>query len=217
MSWKFCPSCGCQLPPHAGTVNVTVSAAPAYDQELTWRSILGSSPGPIAEQIAAAAVVLGNLVRDAAGAKVTTLVHLLFDKSVTPSGGLLSSMVSSLGKLEAPITPARLALMGYAIGSDGKVVTVDDVPVGPIYNLLQYWGGEKQHKRWHLVEPISISPSPNDKTAFMDGRMVAFGATWKDAEVFTAAMEELYRLLVVGTDKMPGLSAQIQVLRLCSI
>jgi hypothetical protein len=51
----------------------------------------------------------------------------------------------------------------------------------------------KQHRRWHLLEPVKINASRNGDPFFMDDNMMAFGALWSDAaksdEAFISLLE----------------------------
>ena len=95
----------------------------------------------------------------------------------------------------------RLTQLGYAVDGDGHLVTAGDVPVGPLYQILQYWGGEKQHHRWHLKYPIELNPSRNGDPLFMDQNMVAFEAQWKDTQRMDEALLELCNLFATLNDK----------------
>lgn len=96
-----------------------------------------------------------------------------------------------------PIDTDRLKKLGYAIDSEGHLVIQDDVPVGVLYQAIQYWGGSAQHKRWHMKYPVEVNPSRAGDLYFMDNNIVAFGVDWAD----TSQMEEAFKNLL---DSMEG-------------
>lgn len=202
---KFCPHCGGDLAQFsmAGRESTPPAAGP-YNQTQTWKAIqeraaaLGGSP-PAAESLVlpAAAGIRAAFPIGSSGswAPLKTIVHLAFDRDVVPRGGVLHHITMRMGRTE--LDTAHLEGMGYAI-SDGKVVVVGDVPVGPSYQLLSYWGGDRQHKRWHLEAPCEINPSRNGDPFFMDANMIAFGAVWKDGERAEEALLELLEMFTNG-------------------
>jgi hypothetical protein len=102
--------------------------------------------------------------------------------------------------------------MGYAV-NEGKLVTVDDVPVSKAYVALEYWGGEKQHRRWHLAALVTLNPSRNGNPFFMDENMVAFGARWKDPTKMEAGLLELCEIMAEGV-KQSGVIAKVLAMEL---
>jgi hypothetical protein len=131
------------------------------------------------------------------GEPVETIVHLVFDRSIVPSGGVLSSAVKNLKGGELPIE--RMKAMGYAV-EDGKIATADNSPVGPAYQVIDYWGGGKQHRRWHLASPVELDANRHGDPLFMDENMIAFGATWKDSEKSEEAFLSLMNLFTDGVN-----------------
>ena len=120
---------------------------------------------------------------------------MFFDRPIVPQGGVLHRAVVSNGQLG--MTKEQLETSGYTF-EDDKVKVVDDVPVGKAYDILQYWGGEKQVRRWHLAQPVMVNASRHGDPLFMDEGMIAFSAVWADGERYEAAMRELFRLFSVG-------------------
>jgi hypothetical protein len=180
MSWKFCPHCGGTLPsdlPAQGALpkpEVAVGRAGQYDPARFWKSLLkrvdswqASHPGTVPGALALAKeAFVGAAPRLASATEpMRSIVHLAFDRRITPTGSLLTSILSDGRMIDDPI---KLAAMGYAV-RDGKVLLVDDMPVRSVYPLLQYWGGERQHRRWHLAGPIEVDPPSKRKSAH-DGR-----------------------------------------------
>jgi len=204
---KFCPHCGGDLSQYsmAGAPHAPATTGTVYNQTTMWkalveraRAIEGTPPPlenlvlPIVSQMTAAFAARPDRERDA---PLRTVVHLVFDRDVVPRGGALHYITMTEGR--GAMDLGRLQGMGYAV-QDGKVLVVDDVPVGPAYQLLSYWGGARQHKRWHLEAPCEINPSRNGDPAFMDANMIGFVATWKDTERMTEALLELLEMFARG-------------------
>ena len=116
---------------------------------------------------------------------------------------------------QAPVTPrlsrTELETLGYVIDDEGKVITEDDMPISQVYGVLKYWGGDRQHKRWHLTAPVVLDPSRKGDPYFMDENMVAFGADWEGFD--ERSMLELIELLKKGVkgSKPPGAPVLVDV------
>jgi hypothetical protein len=201
---KFCPHCG-------GDLAAFLSASPPpqeklpgkYDQMKTWRSLIekanachGQPPETpaLAFDLTKQLQHYWKMLGSEGGLK--TIVHLVFDRTIVPSGGALYMAAMSNG-ISGPKDAAYFEARGYLV-EDGRVRVSDDVPIGPAFGALEYWGGAKQHKRWHLSEPIALNPSRNGNPFFMDDNMLAFGATWKDAEKSDEAFISLFEMLCSG-------------------
>ena len=167
---KFCPHCGGDLsaylaaegPGDASTRTPATSSAPKkYDQTKVWRELVqrarevGGDPPDISNVALAAADGIRPFFKTT---PLSTIVHIVFDKNVVPQGGILYQAAQFDGRMKN--TSDQLEALGYSM-EDGKVKLVDDMPVGPVYGAIEYWGGEKQHPRWHLVRPVTINPSRN--------------------------------------------------------
>ena len=229
MPWQFCPKCGCQLPPDpepgapaAAAPPIAAAKAPAappgtYDPVLAWKRILGNIDGLRARgagvergELVKRAVASAGMVLSGAHEPVPSIIHLAFDRNIVPSGGVLEQILMSGTRGPTPLMDTnreRLQLGGYVIGDDGHVKTVDDVPISRAYEALQYWGGERQHRRWHMSEPIRVVNSRRGDPFFMDDNMIAFGATWADGERLEEALTSLLQIFV----KPPGDQEMIAV------
>lgn len=213
---KYCPHCGNDISMYQAaevghlpvvtssmTATLVPAAAPAsfvYDQTKIWIDLVAQA------RVLTAPPVLMELVdnaleryrkRIALGVhqQLETNVHIVFDKPIVPNGGLLYQAMQADGKTSP--SPASLTALGYLV-VDGKVIEADGFPVSPAYGALNYWGGEKQFKRWHLTGPITINPSRNGNPFFMDEEMMAFGATWRDLEKMKEAMMNLMMAFAQG-------------------
>ncbi|KKM76199.1 hypothetical protein LCGC14_1382550 [marine sediment metagenome] len=184
-------------PKYAMSVEATLKTGPVnYHQDEAWRRVLEMADS-MRQRTELADILLPP---DFTSGK--TVVHMAFDTNVCPSGGLMHNMVRN-SSVTQPINQRKLKskeleTMGYVADENGKVVLVDDVPIGPVYGILQYWGGKKQHKRWHMSKPIELDPNRKGDPCFMDDNMVAFVAHWKDSTKMATSMAELGKLLVNG-------------------
>lgn len=208
---KFCPECGANLAPYQQatpreprsqepylSASASDAARAAYNQDETWRMILSqeaATSGPLSvDQVLAASNVEKvtrqiNRLRTNAPDGVRTIVHALFDREVTPTGGVLYRATMTNGR--GAIDVGMLEKAGYVV-ENNKVVTADNVPVGKAWNIFHWWGGRRQHHRWHLAEPVEVNPSRLGDPLFIDDRLAAFGVTWKDS---TKLRESLHALL----------------------
>jgi hypothetical protein len=198
---KFCPHCGGDLSKFATAAAALPVVQEKYDQTKSWKKIvekvratIGSSDLQTFSDLAEGAshTVLG-LVNGSD--PLETVVQIAFDQDITPSGGLLHRAIMFDGRL--PPQAEQVEAMNYAM-SDGKIVLVDDVPVSRAYTVLEYWGGEKQHRRWHMTQPVKIDPSRNGNPFFMDSEMLAFGVTWKDPSKVKESLETLLGFFANG-------------------
>jgi hypothetical protein len=205
---NFCPRCGEDLTKWGVAVDKPATEAAIheqakpYDQVAVWKKLLTQAAerqtegsGRLSpEQLVSRAVTLRNSV---ATYPQQSIVHIVFDRPVTPKGGLLNEIAQFEGR--GKVSPEYLESMGYVLDND-KVMMVDDVPVGAVYNLIKYWGGEKQYKRWHLHEPVTLEPSRNGDPFFMDNNMVAFGAKWANSIKWSEALITLLEYFTQGVD-----------------
>jgi len=176
-----------------------------YDQDKTWRQLImdaealkGSPPTPMELVGKAVDRVRGAFSGTKEGDSVGTIVHIATDRNIQPQGGVLHRATLLEGRVQDDIS--KMERMGYAV-QDGKVVVVNDIPVGRGYVAINYWGGEKQYRRWHMSKPVTINPSRNGNPFFMDENMIAFGVSWKDPSKMEEALLELCEILAEGVHK----------------
>lgn len=207
MDFRFCPHCGYDLPrASASTAEPTRPRKPdppvPYDQTAYWRMLHASIPQgapPDPEELVAA---LDRRRPAGTLSPQPSVVHVLLDRSATPAGGALLQSVLSDGRLGPAGALERLEQMGY-IQREGRIRQVDGIPVGRAYVALEYWGGARQHQRWHLDGPILLDPSRHGDPFFMDERCLAFGANWRDLDRFNEAMLSLIETLRNGLNGRP--------------
>lgn len=201
---RFCPHCGGDLARYSAIDAQNVPVPVKYDQTKTWKAIVTKARDravhppiltELVEPVAQELVKLGENLKE--GAVLRTIVHIAFDRDIVPRGGVLYRAVLSDGKLATPAE--QLEQMGYEV-ADGKIALVNDVPISKAYSLIDYWGGEKQHKRWHLAERVTINPSRHGEPFFMDAEMLAFGATWSDTTKVREALPVLLNLFAHGVN-----------------
>ena len=213
---KFCPHCGADLSAymavspqvereagHRRTRTETGHGSlreDPYNQDETWKELnrkaLESPAEPDMAKVVLDAVNEALPLFKAPPAR--TIVHLLFDRTVSLEGGAIFSSVVS--EQDQRVTTERLKRLGYQLDDDNHVVTVDHIPVPSAYSILDYWGGASQHKRWHLTQPVTISPSRNGNPCFIDENMVAFRAIWADADRLETSLHHLVELLMEGVN-----------------
>lgn len=198
---KYCPNCGENLSRFTKpTTEAVVMNQKNYDQTAIWKQMvevgtLRQATPPSPEELVSP-IVEGSreVFRDNKG-PTKSVVHLLFNDLVVPSGGVLYHAALSEGRF--PVEKNTLVSKGYVFDDD-KIMMVDNIPVGRGYQIISYWGGERQHSRWHLASPVKLNPSRNGNPYFMDDNMVAFGATWKDGGKLEEALLELVHLFLGG-------------------
>ena len=201
---KFCPHCGGDLSGFLAVQSKSVAQPLGkYDQVKTWRVLIEKANAIQAQppEPAAVAFALGkqlehlmNTVGSANGLK--TIVHMVFDRKIVPDGGALYMAAMSNGNA-GPKDMNYFEARGYLV-EDGKVRVSNDIPVGKVYGVLEYWGGEKQHRRWHMAEPATINASRNGDPFFMDDNMLAFGVAWKDFSKSDEAFMQLFEMFCSG-------------------
>ena len=200
---KFCPHCGEDISAHiAADRNLplpesipTLPTAGKYGVVDVGRRVLAAASERRADPPSTADLV-ADAMKPIRPGKNKTTVFLVLDKEVVPAGGVLHRATMLEGRTE--MSAERLKQLGYALDDDGHIVVVNDVPVGPVYQILQYWGGEKQHRRWHLKYAIDVNPRRNGEKFFMDENLVVFGAEWKDTQSMDGALANLLELLKSG-------------------
>jgi hypothetical protein len=214
MSFRFCPHCGKELPaPSASAparqepppVDGRQAAGSGYDQTSYWRALharIDADADAAPPETEALVAALVQRLPASPRSLQPSIVHLIFNRPITPAGGALLQSVLSDGRLGPSGDLERLQQLGYAL-EDGRVKQVNGMPVGRAYGALDYWGGERQHKRWHLAERIRIDPSRHGDRFFMDERSLAFGAVWRDLDRFAEAMAALIDLFRGGIDGPP--------------
>lgn len=197
---KFCPSCGADIAKYiavesgypAPQIVASQPTAGKYDAVSTWKALLATAADRQTSPPSIDSLVSESLEGMKPGKK-KAIVHIAFDKDVVPRGGVLYRATLLEGRTDMDID--RLKKLGYAVDKEGHLVIVDDVPVGNAYQTIMYWGGSKQHKRWHLKYPVEVNPARNGDVYFMDENIIAFGTDWLDTskmhDAFTVLLESL--------------------------
>lgn len=180
---KFCPECGASLAKYMGGAQTSAPSPAktnAYDQDEVWREILKKGETVVIPPAPEVVVdqALDEFSFDQGQWPARTLIHILFDRSVTPEGGILHAAILSEGKMK--VTPKMLSGAGYVVDDD-KIVQRNGVPVGKICRVLDYWAGDRQYRRWGLEEPVSYDPSRSGSSLFMDERMIAISVLWQES------------------------------------
>ena len=207
---KFCPHCGGDLSPYLNVSHNTTIPAQGrlqpsqpnepYNQDRIWKSMQSlaeaAPPDPDLTQMVMGVVDATRQFFESS--PTSTIVHLAFDRNVSLNGGSILSSVARGRDSEHLANEKRLRSLGYQFDDEGKIITVEDIPVPPAYLAIQWWGGEKQHRRWHLTKPVEVNPSRNGDPCFIDENMIAFRAVWKDGERLEPALLDLLETFHVG-------------------
>lgn len=203
---KFCPHCGGDLAGFLAIAPTTARPPGKYDQAKTWRRLVeqanacnGEPPDITALAFGLAKQIEGMAVSrpdNERGSPLRTIVHVAFDRKIVPEGGAVY-MAARSGGAVGPQDLSYFESRGYLV-EDGKVRVSEDIPVGAVFGALEYWGGEKQHRRWHMSEPIKVNASRNGDPLFMDEHMLAFSVHWKDTTKVGEAFLQLFETLQSG-------------------
>src|SRR5579862_6937921 len=109
MSWNFCPHCGGELPPNAGANRSNSrlassraklpEAALVYDQTAHWKSLVARAQAVTG--LPETGVLVDRLLRERPrppfDLPISSIVHVIMDRAVTPAGGVLHEGVVSDG------------------------------------------------------------------------------------------------------------------------
>lgn len=183
----ICPVCN-----GAGTRNddrVFVDKEKKYDQDKFWVEMIRGIGSTFDESLKKS---IESIQHKDTNGQTNIIVHLLTKQRVTPSGDLLMRHVlfSRSPRLAEPASKERLIAKGYAIEENGRVKTVNDVPVGPFYEVLTNWGDARiddQSLSGGIVVDVNRKGSPY----FMDDTMVAFGAPFSDVSKIEPSIRKL--------------------------
>lgn len=170
--------------------------AQKYDQDRIWTDLSDEGMVDIPEKISSE---MSEILKDVGeDSQLSTVVHLLFDRPVTPEGSLFSEAIALTVSQPRRLTEDQLRIRRYVPTGEGRVQTVNDIPVGDVYNALTYWGGAERVGYWDLAEPIQIDPNRKGNPYFMDNSMVAFGAVFRNAISAGQSLLSLFHLLKNG-------------------
>jgi hypothetical protein len=177
-----------------------------YDQDSIWTELANSTPQDFNKALEIAVQVLTHPAVKACTIPYSFIVHLLFDKSVTPQGNLILDQITRgqlrTGQQQEKLSEEHLRARGYSVLPNGDVQTVNDIPVGPFYNTLVEWGVER-HAIHRMDRPIKIDVNRKGNPFFMDNNMVAFGATYSDVDWVKASLELLNIYCTEGVAEKP--------------
>jgi len=180
-----------------------------YDQDATWTELTRDTPLDFGEALDSAIKVLDHPDLKASDTPYSFIVHLLFDKNVTPQGNLILEQVrlGSLrtGQTRKKLSPEHLRAKGYCVLPEGGVQAINDVPVGRFYNILVKWG---------MARSIVIDVNRKGNPYFMDGNMVAFGVTYGEVECIRESLDTLNSYCVNGVAEAPELKPVGQIVNL---
>jgi hypothetical protein len=163
-----------------------------YNQSAIWTEIIKGAPVRFAEK-------LDEEIKNITMSPVPKIiVHLLTDNILTPHGNLIyeqlrMATISGHAPIER-LSNDQIISRGYVLGDDGKVKTVDDIPVGKFYFDLRSWGID-EYKENGMSEPITVDVNRKGSPLFMDNNMIAFMALFEGTEKIKSSMSSLYSLM----------------------
>ena len=216
--YQFCPHCGKPLPQSTqidstpGLSSVDEPKKP-YDQTDFWKEMVKTPPiqAPPLEDIVRNACdnIEGESPSSGEGALI--YVHVLWDRSITPRGGILRDIVGSFFGERAPHRhdPRDFVGMGYVVDSNGKIVTdKDGQPHFPVFSRYEAW--LRSGTNGIDKEKCQFSVGRGDNPFFSDDRMLCFGLWILDVDQMPTALFELFQ----GFTAEPVLALPLRV-RLC--
>jgi hypothetical protein len=166
---SVCPLC--KGKPVAGDISGASNTSNTYDQVAIWSKLTNDRNANLELK----------LLEDLEKVDVSNIVaHFVFDRIVTPQGNLYDSMMSAtLSHTPPKLSSDQLISRGYVVQQDGKVQTVNDLPVGPLYNHLIQWAGIESYHDWKMACPIEIDLNRKGNPLFMDDNFVAIRVKFK--------------------------------------
>lgn len=163
-----------------------------YNQSAIWTNMIKGAPVKFLEK-------LDEEIKNITISPIPKLiVHLLTDSILTPHGNLIyeqlrMATISGYAPIER-LSDDQIISRGYVLGDDGKVQTVDDIPVSNFYFNLKSWGIDGYATNGMLC-PIVVDVNRKGSPLFMDNNMVAFMALFQSTEMINSSMSKLYSLM----------------------
>jgi len=168
-----CPVCNGE-----GSIDDTPKTDPGakkYNQDKFWVDLVRSTMS-FNDSLASSICELSN------SEPIEAIVHLITREMAVPVGGaIMRHMILSMagsGSNE-PLSRNHLLSRGYVLDDDGKIVTVDDIPVGKFYMSIKHWSKSNDHL-FFGEDPVKIDPNRKGNPFFMDDNKAAIGVTCKD-------------------------------------
>lgn len=143
-----------------------------YDQDDIWRKLTGDRNVDLEQRLA----------QDIEEVDISSIIaHFVFDRLITPQGNLYIKLMWPLLSVakESALSRDQLIANGYVVQEDGKVQTVNDLPVGRIYDHLMQWGGPSTYSAWEMMVPIEVDPNRKGNPLFMDNNLLAIRVRFK--------------------------------------
>jgi len=124
---------------------------------------------------------------------VDSIVHMITKSSTVPTGGIIlrHMLMSTVGYTKQDmLSKEHLLSRGYILDDDGKIITVNDVPIGKFYTTLEKW--KKSNADLFMNEDaVKIDPNRKGNPFFMDDNKAAIGVTCPDKDSLRRAIIEL--------------------------
>jgi hypothetical protein len=164
-----------------------------YDQDDIWVELRKNIPAKFGEKLAGEIERIQKEAKDKKDPEV--IVHLLFDKAVVPQGNLIFHHLSRSAitlPSDNKLSNDELVARGYVPIGDGKVETVHDVPISPVYSTIRDWLCMENSfaKTWKL------DPNRKGMPYFSDENMMAFMVQPKRLKVLDIAFTALASVIL---------------------
>lgn len=201
---SICPVCNGKG--HVAETSTLKKDTPGkYNQDAIWTELVKDTGSTFDEVLDRALSVLESKEVKECTISYPFIVHLLFDKNVTPQGNLIFDQVRlgqlSTGQANRKLDADRLKARGYSVLPTGDVQAVNDVPVGPLYNTLMVWGRD-MHDQWGMADPIVVDVNRKGNPFFMDNNMVAFQVKYKTLKGIRTSLMALKAWCEQGIDHL---------------
>lgn len=172
-----------------------------YDQDVIWTELRENIPNKVEERLA---MECADLREKAKGhGTVSVIVHLLFDRNVTPMGNVILHHLRRETISDQPdrkLSEDELKAKGYFLDNDGKIETINGIPIGKGYWILKKWGkawsephGKLRNKETWIFD-VELDPNRKGNPLFIDDNMAAFKITTDIPNDIDIAIHSLMQL-----------------------
>lgn len=141
-----------------------------YNQDRIWIKLVKEGCVPLVQKIDEATEMIASLTEESG--RVSLVVHLLFDKNITPDGSLFFEQLTLGGRgIDHRLSNDVIEAKNYNVLDDGKIDTAGNVPVSPIYRSIE---SALNRPEWEF-EDVWLDPNRKGNPLFTDNNMIAVG------------------------------------------